>query len=101
MTLNPDIHHRRSIRLKDYDYSSESGYYLTIDTNNRECMFGEVTNEEMIPNEAGLVVRKCWLEIPDFYPNVVLDEYIVMPDMFRGLFLLLVIAHCRNETYNP
>ncbi len=89
MTYNPEKHHRRSIRLKEYDYSSGGGYYLTIDSNNRECLFGEVTNKEMIPNEAGLVVRKCWLEIPSHYPNVVLDEFIVMPNHVHGIVFIV------------
>ena len=57
MKYNPDIHHRRSIRLKGYDYSKEGAYFVTIVTKDRECLFGDVVGGEMVLNEYGMVVK--------------------------------------------
>jgi len=45
--FDPQKHHRRSLRLKGYDYSKEGAYYVTIVTWHRDCLFGEIKNEEM------------------------------------------------------
>ena len=58
--FDPDIHHRRSIRLKDYDYSQAGAYFLTVCTQNRECLFGEITSGRMMLNEAGKTVQAAW-----------------------------------------
>ena len=75
---------RRSIRLKDYDYSQPGGYFLTIVTFQREHLFGEIVNGEMVLNEAGKVVRDIWEKLPERYPNVITDEMAVMPNHFHG-----------------
>ncbi|MDR2968246.1 MAG: hypothetical protein LBV32_01425 [Tannerellaceae bacterium] len=54
---NPNIHHRRSIRLHGYDYSQEGLYFVTICVQNRECLFGEIMDGEMILNEIGRIVK--------------------------------------------
>ena len=66
---NPQIHHRRSIRLKGYDYSQAGLYFITICTKDKECFFGRIENDEMILNEAGKIADKCWLDIPKHFPN--------------------------------
>ena len=60
MKYNPDIHHRRSIRLKGYDYSQNGAYFVTICTHNRECMFGKIVNNEMTLNDYGKIVYEEW-----------------------------------------
>lgn len=85
MKYGPDKHHRRSIRLKDYDYSQNGAYFITICTDNHETIFGNVTDGNMVLNEFGKIVGQYWIEIPIHYPKVVLDEYIIMPDHFHGL----------------
>jgi len=88
MKYNPQIHHRRSIRLQDYDYSSEGAYFVTICARHRECLFGEIQNEQMILNEYGKIVEQCWLDLPNHYHNIVLDAYIVMPNHFHGIIFI-------------
>jgi putative transposase len=61
---DPAIHHRRSIRLKGYDYSQNGLYFITICTYNRECLFGEIVDKKMILNDAGIIANECWLKIP-------------------------------------
>jgi len=85
MKYNPDIHHRRSIRLKGYDYSQNGAYFVTICTHNRECLFGKIVDGEMCINEWGKIAKRCWLEIPQHYPNVSLDEFVIMPNHIYGI----------------
>ena len=69
-------HHRRSIRLKDYDYSSAGGYFVTICTYNKLNIFGEIKQNLMQLNEFGLIVQKEWLRTPEIRNNVQLDDII-------------------------
>ena len=70
MPYNPNIHHRRSIRLKGYDYTQPGLYFITICTENRECIFGHIANGKMILNETGQVAETCWQSIPIHFPTV-------------------------------
>jgi len=79
---------RRSIRLKGYDYSQNGGYFITICTANRLCLFGEIIDGEMVLNEFGNIVDKCWLEIPKHHPSVRLEEYIIMPNHIHGILVI-------------
>ena len=88
MQYNPDKHHRRSIRLQGYDYSQPGIYFITICTKNHECLFGEILNGEMRLNEFGKIAHQCWLEIPQHFPHVQLDEFVVMPDHIHGIIVL-------------
>jgi REP element-mobilizing transposase RayT len=97
---NPEIHHRRSIRLKGYDYSQAGLYFITICVQDRTCLFGEISAEnkgnhkglpvqpQMILNEAGKIAVSCWLDIPAHFPNVTLHEYVVMPNHIHGIIEL-------------
>jgi len=88
MKYNPDKHHRRSIRLQGYDYSQPGIYFITLCTQNHECLFGEILNGEMRLNEFGKIAHQCWLEIPQHFPHVQLDEFVVMPDHIHGIIVL-------------
>ena len=85
MTYNPNKHHRRSIRLKEYDYSQPGLYYITICTQNRLCLFGRIENGKMILNDAGRMVENEWLKMPVRFTNIALHEYVVMPDHFHAI----------------
>ena len=80
MKYNPDIHHRRSVRLKGYDYSRAGLYFITICTQNRLCMFGDIQNEKIILNEGGKVAEACISAISDHYSHVRLHQSVVMPN---------------------
>lgn len=82
---NPAIHHRRSIRLKDYDYAQEGFYFITICCQDRAQLFGEIVDGELILNECGEIANNCWLEIPNHFPNVGLHDYIIMPNHVHGI----------------
>ena len=88
MKYDPKKHNRRSIRLKNYDYSKSGAYFITICTKNRQCLFGEIVNGEMILNDGGKIVEKCWIDIPEHFPNAILDEFIIMPNHIHGIIIL-------------
>ncbi|MDO9081526.1 MAG: transposase [Desulfuromonadales bacterium] len=88
MKFDPDVQHRRSIRLQRYDYSSAGAYFVTICTQNRECLFGEMEDGAMRLNDAGKVAEQCWQEIPGHFPQVELDEFVVMPNHVHGILVI-------------
>src|SRR5690606_6938751 len=81
-------HHRRSIRLKGYDYSQEGAYFVTIVTWRRDFLFGEIVNGEMILNEHGQIADECWREIPNHFPHVELGAYVIMPNHMHGIIVI-------------
>jgi putative transposase len=85
MAYNPDIHNRKSIRLKGYDYSHPGFYYVTLCTQDRENRFGDILNGEMILNGAGKMVDEEWKRIKDRYGYVILDTYQIMPNHLHGI----------------
>jgi len=94
---NPDIHHRKSIRLKGYDYSRSGAYFLTICTQNRECLFGDVRDGEMVMNDAGECIRKCWLGFPNRFPILSIDEFVVMPNHMHGVIMINGMDKSKNK----
>lgn len=88
MKYDHGIHHRRSIRLKGYGYSQNGAYFVTVCTHNRECLLGEITDGEMVTNEYGKIVDKCWRDLPNHYPNIQLDYFVVMPNHFHGIVMI-------------
>lgn len=73
-------YHRRPIRLQDYDYAQNGAYFVTFCTHRRAELFGYVTDAVMESNRFGEFVSECWQEIPTHFPNVELDEFVVMPN---------------------
>jgi REP element-mobilizing transposase RayT len=92
MKFDSQKHHRRSIRLKKYDYAQPGGYFVTIVTYQRDLLFGEVVNEEMVLNGFGKIAEECWRAIPEHFPNVELGAYVVMPNHVHGIVVIKVGA---------
>jgi hypothetical protein len=88
MAYDPEKHHRRSIRLKGYDYTQPGAYFITICTHGRECLFGEIIDGEMHLNEAGQIVVQTWQDLPNHVPNVQLDAFVVMPNHVHGIIII-------------
>jgi putative transposase len=122
MKYCPERYHRRSIRLRDYDYSKNGAYYVTICTRNRDCILSKIDCETVGAGlepvrergelygllscglapalykeasestvrlaKAGEIAQKNWLEIPERYENVYIDEYVIMPNHLHGIILL-------------
>ncbi len=89
MSYDPKIHHRRSIRLKGYDYARAGAYFVTIITENHVCLLGEVVGGKMQLNEAGQVVEQWWLELNRKYPHIETSEHVVMPNHFHGIVIIV------------
>ncbi|ODS32308.1 MAG: hypothetical protein SCARUB_02556 [Candidatus Scalindua rubra] len=81
-------HKRSSIRLKGYDYSQTGVYYVTICVQDRLHLFGEITNDKMVLNDAGVMVEKWWSKFPEKFPTIMLDEYIIMPNHMHGIIII-------------
>jgi putative transposase len=88
MPYDPARHHRRSIRLQGYDYTRSGAYFITIVTQGRACLFGEVVAGEMRMNDAGRMVQQVWDELALFYEGVQTDAFIVMPNHVHGIIIL-------------
>ena len=86
MKYDPDIHHRKSIRLSDYNYSSNGMYFITICTQERAALFGEVTvgaglvSAQLVLNNAGEMIERICIETFNNFENAANDKYIVMPN---------------------
>jgi len=85
---SPQLPNRRSVRLKNFDYSQPGAYFLTICAHNNRCLFGRVVWGEMSLNDLGELVDKCWLEIPRHFPNIELATHVVMPNHLHGILVL-------------
>ena len=81
-------HNRRSIRLRGYDYRNPGAYFITLCIKNRECLFGEIRNGEMVLNEFGDVVTNEWLRTPVVRPEITLDSFVVMPNHLHGIIVI-------------
>jgi putative transposase len=82
------IHHRRSIRLRGYDYSRPGAYAITICTRLKQLVLGEIVEGEMILNGVGQMVQPTWEQMPSHYPGCGLDAFVVMPNHVHGIILI-------------
>ncbi|MBN1947191.1 MAG: transposase [Bradymonadales bacterium] len=89
MMYDPDRHHRRSIRLRGYDYSQAGAYFVTMCVQGRACLFGAVVDGEMRWNDVGKMIEHWWLELNAKFPGVETDEYAVMPNHFHGIVVIV------------
>ena len=93
--------HRRSIRVKDYDYSQAGAYFITICTHDRACLFGKIVDGKMTLNDAGRMAESCWQDIPDHFSHADLDEFVIMPNHIHGIIMLTdkdgTNGYCRDE----
>lgn len=90
MVYNADIHHRKSIRLKGYDYAQASLYFITLCTENRTCLLGKIDQPDsgplqMVMNAYGEIVKNTWLDLPNHVSNIRLHECIVMPNHIHDI----------------
>jgi putative transposase len=81
-------HHRRSIRLRDNDYTQTGAYFVTMVAQDRVGLFGDVIAGEMRLNDAGQMLSAQWNELPQRFPNIELDEFIVMPNHIHGIIVI-------------
>jgi len=89
---------RHSIRLPQYDYSSAGYYFITICTHERQFLFGNIRQETMYLNQLGQVAKICWQNMPKHYPEVILDNFIIMPNHLHGI---LKINNVGAQDFEP
>ncbi len=85
MQYDPDIHHRRSIRLPLFDYSAPGAYFVTLCTHRKEFLFGIVAEGQMTQNECGEIVSLYWNYLPKRFARLEVDSFIVMPNHVHGI----------------
>jgi len=90
----PSERPRVPIRLPGYDYTWSGSYFVTISTFHRACLFGEVRHRRMVLSDAGRIAAGAWRAIPDHFPGVRLDAWVIMPNHVHGIILL-------PETHQP
>ncbi len=83
--FNPDVHHRRSIRLTRYDYSREGAYFVTICTHQGQDLFGRIVDQTVHLSPIGLIVQEEWLRSSELRSEIVLDQFVVMPTHFHAV----------------
>ena len=88
MTYDPQKHHRRSIRLRGYDYRDPGAYFVTICTDERRYLFGEIIDDEMHLNDIAQAVQWIWNAMPERFPTIELDQYVIMPNHIHGIIVL-------------
>ena len=106
MPYDPKIHHRKSIRLKGYDYSQDGLYFVTICCENKVCRFGNIKDGEMYLNEYGKIAYTQWLKLGERFTNCELDDFQIMPNHMHGIIVLnnpvtqtrLVSKNAENNT---
>jgi putative transposase len=85
---NPEKHHRRSIRLTGYDYKQSGAYFVTIVTRNRSCLFGEISDGEMVLSHTGRISQVSWIGLSSRFPGVLMDSFVVMPNHIHGIIII-------------
>jgi putative transposase len=88
MKEQESVHHRKSIRLKEYDYARPGAYFITICTFGRKSIFGDIVNGEMVLNQSGQIVIECWEEMHNHFPNIEIDYYILMPNHMHAIIFI-------------
>src|SRR5262249_52101318 len=89
MTYDPKIHHRRSIRLRRYDYSAPGKYFVTICVQEKACLFGEIADGQIALNDYGRIVEDVGKELPLHFPLVEMAQFVVMPNHFHSIVVIV------------
>ncbi|GAB4525560.1 MAG: hypothetical protein Tsb0014_05040 [Pleurocapsa sp.] len=90
MKFNPEIHHRRSIRLPKYSYAQAGAYFITLCTYKKQNLFGDIKENKMHLNQIGKVVKEEWLKSVTIRKEIALDEWIIMPNHLHGIVIIKV-----------
>ena len=93
MAYDPDKHHRRSIRLPQYDYAQPGVYFVTICTHEHECVLGEIVDGVMILNDWGIVADRFWDEVSAHFHGVAVDAHVIMPNHAHANIVIMRRSH--------
>jgi putative transposase len=88
VVYGPEQHHRRSVRLRGYDYTQACAYFLTICSRDRACIFYTVGDGAIHLTPVGEVIAYCWEAIPDHFSRAEMDAFVIMPNHVHGIVIL-------------
>jgi len=88
MTYEPQKHHRRSLRLENYNYADSGAYFVTIVAQNRQCIFGNVVDSKIELNEFGRILAEEWERSKDIREEIALDAFVAMPNHIHGVLIM-------------
>ena len=89
---------RKSPRLHEYDYAQEGAYFITICAHERRLMFGHIAEDAMTLGAAGVIAERHWTAIPDHFPHVELDVFVVMPNHVHGILVFSEVAQGEGQS---
>ena len=103
MKYNPEIHHRRSIRLKGYDYTQPGAYFVTICSHQRDEIFGEIINGEMKLSALGETVHEEWLRSAKIRKEIQIfeDEFVIMPNHVHAIVRIIETVGAGGRAASP
>lgn len=99
MKYDPNKHHRRSIRLKGYDYSQPGAYFVTICAYQRQCIFGKIIDGQMCLNQYGEIVAETYQWLCQHYSHLYTDKWIIMPNHFHAI-MVITDQPCKGVSRN-
>ena len=85
---------RKTNRLQHYDYAQAGYYFVTICTQHRKELFGEIIDGQMVTNKAGEMIATTWNELPKFYPGIQIDQFQMMPNHIHGIIVFVGDGPC-------
>lgn len=94
-------HVTRHLRLREYDYALPGAYFVTICTEHRLCLFGEIVDELMVLSPAGVVIESWWDSISRRFADVVVDDIIIMPNHLHGIIAVGVESEVEGSAPLP
>lgn len=95
---------RKNIRLKEYDYGRNGAYFITICTKDKKKIFGEIVGAtsgrpvKMVLSKYGQIVDNVILDIPNYYENIFVDKYVIMPN---HIHLIIFIKNQGRAMHAP
>jgi len=101
MPYDRELHHRRSIRLRGYDYTAAGMYFVTICVQDRACLLGNIVDGKMRLSTFGQVADRCWQAIPHHFADVSLDAHVVMPNHVHGIIVIQGSAAANRASASP
>lgn len=88
MGFDPERYHRRSVRLRGYDYATPGAYFVTVCAIGRTCLFADDSEEGIVLNAFGDIAERIWRDLPAHFPNIELDAFVVMPNHVHGIVFI-------------
>jgi len=96
----PGAYHRRSVRLRDYDYGQEGAYFVTLCAHDRACLFGDVVDDGVHLTDYGQIANEEWAYTELLRSHVRLDAYVVMPNHVHGIVVVTHWLRAPSDTHS-